>query len=93
MKFSARDKLKGTIVEVKKGATTCQIRCRERRRNRFEHQRGGGRTRMAAGQAAYAVIKSRNAMSGSTSDDNRSAAALALRPAYSHPPPQETAVP
>ena len=44
--------------------------------------------RLAAGHAAYAGIKASDVMSGSTSDDNRSAAALALRPSYPHPRPR-----
>jgi molybdopterin-binding protein len=67
MKLSARNKLKGTIVEVKKGATTSHVRI----------DIGGGaivtasitneaaeELRLAAGQTAYAVIKASDVMVG-----------------------------
>jgi len=67
MKLSARNKLKGTIVEVKKGATTTHVRI----------DIGGGAVvtasitneaadelKLAAGQPAYAVIKASDVMVG-----------------------------
>jgi molybdopterin-binding protein len=67
MKLSARNKLKGKIVEVKKGATTTHVRI----------DIGGGATvtasitneaadelKLANGQDAYAVIKASDVMVG-----------------------------
>ena len=67
MKLSARNKLKGKIVEVKKGATTSHVRI----------DIGGGaivtasitneaadELKLAAGQTAYAVIKASDVMVG-----------------------------
>ncbi|HVY56934.1 MAG TPA: molybdopterin-binding protein [Xanthobacteraceae bacterium] len=66
MKFSARNKLKGTIIEVKKGATTAHVRI----------DIGGqivtasitnesvDELKLAAGQSAYAVIKASDVMVG-----------------------------
>jgi molybdopterin-binding protein len=67
MKLSARNKLKGKIVEVKKGATTTHVRI----------DIGGGTTvtasitneaadelKLANGQNAYAVIKASDVMVG-----------------------------
>jgi molybdopterin-binding protein len=59
MRFSPRNKLKGEIVEVKKGATTAHVKIDV-----------GGQTVMAAitnesvGQPAYAVIKASDVMVG-----------------------------
>jgi molybdopterin-binding protein len=67
MKLSARNKLKGKIVEVKKGVTTTQVRI----------DIGGGTAvtatitneaadelKLANGQSAYAVIKASDVMVG-----------------------------
>ena len=66
MKLSARNRLKGTIVEVKKGATTTHVKINV----------GGAivtasitneaaeELRLAAGQTAYAVIKASDVMVG-----------------------------
>jgi molybdopterin-binding protein len=67
MKFSARNQLKGKIVEVKKGATTAHVRI----------DIGGGHIvtasitnesaeelGLAAGKTAYAIIKASNVMVG-----------------------------
>jgi molybdopterin-binding protein len=66
MRLSARNKLKGTIVEVKKGATTTHVKINV----------GGAivtasitneaaeELRLAAGQTAYAVIKASDVMIG-----------------------------
>ena len=67
MKLSARNKLKGKIVEVKKGATTAHVRI----------DVGGGamvtasitneaadELKLANGQDAYAVIKASDVMVG-----------------------------
>lgn len=67
MKLSARNKLKGKIVEVKKGATTAHVRI----------DVGGGsivvasitneacdELKLEAGQTAYAVIKASDVMVG-----------------------------
>ena len=67
MKISARNKLKGKILEVKKGATTAHIRI----------DIGGGNIvtasitnesaddlKLATGQTAYAIIKSSDVMIG-----------------------------
>jgi molybdopterin-binding protein len=66
MKLSARNKLKGKIVEVKKGATTTHVRI----------DIGGAvvtasitneaaeELKLAPGQAAYAVIKASDVMVG-----------------------------
>ena len=64
MKISARNKLKGTVVEVKKGATTAHVRIDI-----------GGQTvtaaitnesveelKLAPGQSVYAVIKASDVM-------------------------------
>ena len=66
MKISARNKLKGKIVDVTKGATTAHVRID-----------GGGQTvtaaitnesaeelKLAPGQAVYAVIKASDVMVG-----------------------------
>jgi molybdopterin-binding protein len=66
MKISARNKLKGKILEVKKGATTAHIKI----------DIGGNivtasitnesadELKLAAGQTAYAIIKSSDVMVG-----------------------------
>ena len=67
MKLSARNKLKGKIVDVKKGATTTHVRI----------DVGGGTAvtasitneaadelKLANGQSAYAVIKASDVMVG-----------------------------
>ena len=66
MKISARNKLKGKIVEVKKGATTTHVKI----------DIGGSvvtssitneaadELKLASGQAAYAVIKASDVMVG-----------------------------
>jgi molybdopterin-binding protein len=66
MKISARNRLKGKIVEVKKGTTTAHVRI----------DIGGqvvtaaitneavDELKLAAGQAAYAVIKASDVMVG-----------------------------
>jgi molybdopterin-binding protein len=66
MKLSARNKLKGTITEVKKGATTTHVKI----------NLGGAvvtasitneaadELKLAAGQTAYAVIKASDVMVG-----------------------------
>ena len=67
MKISARNKLKGKIVEVKKGTTTAHVRI----------DVGGGQIvtaaitneavdelKLAAGQTAYAIIKASDVMVG-----------------------------
>jgi molybdopterin-binding protein len=67
MKFSARNQLKGKIVEVKKGSTTAHVRI----------DIGGGtivtasitnesadELQLAAGKTAYAIIKASNVMVG-----------------------------
>ena len=67
MKISARNKLKGKIVEVKKGATTAHVRI----------DIGGGTVvtasitneaademKLASGQTAYAIIKASDVMVG-----------------------------
>ena len=67
MKISARNKLKGKIVDVKKGTTTAHIRI----------DVGGGQVitaaitneavdelKLAAGQAAYAITKASDVMVG-----------------------------
>jgi molybdopterin-binding protein len=66
MKISARNKLKGKIVEVKKGATTAHVKIEV-----------GGQTitaaitnesveelKLAAGQSAYAIVKASDVMIG-----------------------------
>lgn len=65
MKLSARNQLKGKIVEVKKGATTAHVRI----------DIGGGQfvtasitnesadeMRLAVGQTAYAIVKASSVM-------------------------------
>lgn len=66
MKLSARNKLKGKIIEVKKGATTCHVRI----------DIGGAvitasitneaadELKLATGQTGYAVIKASDVMVG-----------------------------
>ncbi len=67
MKISARNKLRGTILDVTKGATTAQVRI----------DLGGGAVvtasitneavdelKLAKGQAAYTVIKASDVMIG-----------------------------
>src|ERR1700730_19298836 len=53
MKLSARNLLKGTIVEVKKGQTTAHVRIDGRRdgRYRVDHKRGCRRVEAAKGSA------------------------------------------
>jgi molybdopterin-binding protein len=67
MKISARNKLRGTIVEVTKGATTAHVRI----------DLGGGalmtasitneavdELKLAKGQTAYAIVKASDVMIG-----------------------------
>jgi molybdopterin-binding protein len=61
MKLSAHNKLKGAIVDVKKGATTNHVR---RRRDRFDHQRSDRGIAAGAGETAYAVIKASDVVVG-----------------------------
>lgn len=66
MKFSARNQLKGKIVEVRKGATTAHVRIdiggqivTASITNESADELG-----LAAGKAAYAIIKASNVMVG-----------------------------
>jgi len=66
MKLSARNKLKGTIVEVNKGATTTHVKINvgvvvvtASITNEAAEE-----LRLAAGQTAYAVIKASDVMVG-----------------------------
>lgn len=66
MKFSARNQLKGKIVEVKKGATTAHVRIdiggqivTASITNESVDELG-----LAAGKTAYAIIKASNVMVG-----------------------------
>ena len=66
MRISARNRLQGKIVEVTKGATTAYVKIDVRRHgsHRRDHQRGGRRAWLKAGDAAYAVIKASDVMVG-----------------------------
>ena len=66
MKFSARNQLKGKIVDVKKGATTAHVRIdiggqvvTASITNELAEELG-----LAAGKTAYAIIKASNVMVG-----------------------------
>ena len=66
MKFSARNQLKGKIVDVKKGATTAHVRIdiggqivTASITNESVEELG-----LAAGKTAYAIIKASNVMVG-----------------------------
>ncbi len=66
MKFSARNQLKGKIVDVKKGATTAHVRIdiggqvvTASITNELADELG-----LAAGKTAYAIIKASNVMVG-----------------------------
>ena len=66
MKISARNKLKGKITEVKKGATTAHIKI-----DVGGHivtaaitNESADELKLAAGQTAYAIIKSSDVMIG-----------------------------
>ena len=68
MKISARNQLKGTIVDVVKGATTSHIRidvCRADHCHGFDHHRIGGRAEARRGaDRLCAVIKASDVMVG-----------------------------
>ena len=66
MKFSARNQLKGKIVEVKKGATTAHVRIdiggqivTASITNKSADELG-----LAAGKTAYAIVKASSVMVG-----------------------------
>ena len=66
MKFSARNQLKGKIVEVKKGATTAHVRIdiggqivTASITNELADELG-----LAAGKTAYAIVKASSVMVG-----------------------------
>lgn len=65
MKLSARNKLKGTIVEVKKGATShVKIDIGGAIVTASITNEAAEELRLAAGQTAYAVIKASDVMVG-----------------------------
>jgi molybdopterin-binding protein len=66
MRFSARNKLKGTIVEVKKGATTAHIKIDIGGQivTAAITNESADELNLAAGQAAYAVVKASDVMVG-----------------------------
>ena len=66
MRISARNKLKGKIVEVKKGATTAHIRIDIGGQivTAAITNESAEELKLSAGQAAYAVIKASDVMIG-----------------------------
>jgi molybdopterin-binding protein len=66
MKISARNKLKGTIVDVKKGATTAHVRIDVAGQiiTAAITNESAEELKLAAGQNAYAVIKASDVMVG-----------------------------
>jgi molybdopterin-binding protein len=66
MKLSARNKLKGKIVDVKKGTTTAHVRLEiggQIVTAAITNESADG-LKLAAGQTAYAVIKASDVMIG-----------------------------
>ncbi len=66
MKLSARNKLKGKIVEVKKGATTTHVRIDVGGAHVTASitNEASDELKLTAGQSAYAVIKASDVMVG-----------------------------
>jgi molybdopterin-binding protein len=66
MKLSARNKLKGKIVEVKKGATTAHVKIDVGGTvvTAAITNESAEELKLAAGQTAYAVIKASDVMVG-----------------------------
>jgi molybdopterin-binding protein len=66
MKLSARNKLKGKIVDVKKGATTAHVRIDIGGQvvTAAITNESADELKLAAGQTAYAVIKASDVMVG-----------------------------
>ncbi len=67
MKLSARNQLKGKIVEVKKGATTAHVRIDIGNGNVVTASitnESADELGLAAGKTAYAIIKASNVMVG-----------------------------
>jgi molybdopterin-binding protein len=65
MKLSARNQLKGKIVEVKKGATTAHVRIDVGNGNVVTASitnESADELGLAAGKTAYAIIKASNVM-------------------------------
>ena len=66
MKLSARNKLKGKIVDVKKGATTAHVRIDIGGQvvTAAVTNESADELKLASGQTAYAVIKASDVMVG-----------------------------
>ncbi|MDO8533232.1 MAG: TOBE domain-containing protein [Xanthobacteraceae bacterium] len=66
MKISARNKLKGKIIEVKKGATTAHVRIDVGGQmvTAAVTNESAEELKLSAGQMAYAVIKASDVMIG-----------------------------
>ena len=66
MQLSARNKLKGKIVDVKKGATTAHVRIDIGGQvvNAAITNESADELKLASGQTAYAVIKASDVMVG-----------------------------
>jgi len=67
MKISARNKLKGKILEVKKGATTAHIKIDIGSGNIVTASitnESADELKLAAGQTAYAIVKASDVMVG-----------------------------
>jgi len=66
MKLSARNQLRGKIVEVKKGATTTHVRIDIGGQivTAAITNEAADELKLAAGQAAYAIIKATSVMVG-----------------------------
>ncbi len=66
MKISARNQLKGKIIEVKKGATTAHVRIDVGGQivTAAITNESADELKLAAGQTAYAVIKASDVMVG-----------------------------
>ncbi len=66
MRISARNRLKGTIVEVKKGATTAHVRIDigGQMVTAAITNEAAEELKLAAGQSAYAIVKASDVMIG-----------------------------
>ena len=66
MKLSARNQLKGTIVEVKKGATTAHVRIDVGGQilTASITNESADELKLATGKSAYAIIKATSVMVG-----------------------------